>query len=75
MATDWEYICYFEQSSGQLLCNERGLCIDKIPEEDGTYTSDTKSTNSSAIFSIYEGQLTWQDDNESRDDGWAFQRN
>ena len=73
--TRWEYKCYFDEDSHKLVCNGNGTCTDSKRSDGGTFTDEVKYENAYAVFSIDNGCLVWQDDNDSRDDGWAFLRN
>ncbi len=73
--TRWEYKCYFDEDSHKLVCNGNGTCTDSKRSDDGTFTDEIKYENASALFSIDDVYLVWQDDNDTRDDGWGFLRN
>lgn len=73
--TRWKYICYFDEDSHKLVCNGNGTCTDSKRSDDGTFTDEIKYENASALFSIDDVYLIWQDDNDTRDDGWGFLRN
>ena len=72
--TSWEYNCYYDEASHELVCNGQGKCTDSKRSDGGTFTDEIKYENASAVFSITDGCLGWQDDNDDRDDGWAFAR-
>lgn len=73
--TRWEYKCYFDEDSHKLVCNGNGTCTDSKRSDGGTFTDEIKYENASALFSIDDVYLLWQDDNDTRDDGWGFLRN
>ena len=73
-SSEWEYICSFDEGSGKLVDEGKGVHATLTFDEDGSLLDEEIAySDGSASFSLNEkGELTWKDDKDNAGKGMKF---